>query len=321
MKILIAGATGTLGLPLIREMIALGYEMTGVARTEDKAFLLQQLGARAVVADALDEAALSAAIARTAPDIVIDLLTAIPKEGPKRPEDMTLTDRLRVQGTDNLLRASVAAGVKRIIAESMIFVYGYGDHGPDKLTEEDDLQPETFPEMQETVGSLRYLEKRLLEANRSGLINAIILRFGLLYGARVPATQAALQMVRERKLPVLSSGDGSKSWIHLDDAVAALVAAIERGSNGQIYNIADDEPAGYRDFILAAANIVRAPQPLSVSPWSLSVASPYTAIALTARLCVSNEKAKKELGWQPRYSDYYAGLQEIAAGLLEKKAA
>jgi nucleoside-diphosphate-sugar epimerase len=322
MKIFVAGATGTLGIPLVRDMVCGGHEVTGLTRTEEKRKLLADMGAKVAVADALDAAALSDAVGNAGPELVIDLLTAIPKAGPKRASDMEATDRLRTVGTDNLLSASTAAGAKRIIAESMIFVYGYGDHGPAKRTENDALEPgeELSPE-RETVGALRYLESTLLEASRTGRIEAIVLRFGLLYGPDVPAARAALQRVRDRKFPVLRSGDGSKSWIHLDDAVSAIIAAAERGRPGEIYNIVDDEPAGYRDFVLYAARLLGAPRPRSLPVWFLALTSPYSAAALTARLNVSNLKAKKELGWRLRFPDYRAGLRALATDLLQMKAA
>lgn len=322
MKIFVAGATGTLGIPLVREMVARGHEVTGLTRTEEKRTLLADLGAKVAIADALDVAALNDAVGNAGPELVIDLLTAIPKSGPMRSADMAATDRLRVTGTDNLLYASTAAGAKRIIAESMIFVYGYGDHGPVKKTENDALEPgeELSPE-RETVGALRYLESTLLGASRMGLIEAIVLRFGLLYGPQVPATRAALQKVRDRKFPVLSSGDGSKSWVHLDDAVSAIIAAAERGRPGEIYNIVDDEPAGYRDLILSAARLLGAPRPRSVPLWFLGLISRYSAAALRTRLNISNIKAKRELGWRLRFPNYHAGLRGLATDFLRKKAA
>ncbi len=322
MKIFIAGATGTLGIPLVREMVCRGHEVTGLTRTEEKGKLLADMGARVAVADALDAAALSNAVGSAAPELVIHLLTAIPKSGPMRAADMAATDRLRINGTDNLLYASTAAGVKRIVAESMIFAYGYGDQGPAKKTEADPLEPpDEFSPERETAGALRYLESTLLQASRMGLIEAVVLRFGLLYGPQVPATRAHLKMVRDRKLPILKSGDGSKSWIHHDDAVSAIIAAAERGRPGEIYNIVDDQPAGYRDFILSAAQILGAPRPRSVPLWFLRLTSPYVAAFLSTRLNVSNLKAKKELGWRLRFRNYHEGLRALATEFLQKKAA
>lgn len=322
MKIFIAGATGTLGIPLVREMVARGHEVTGLTRTEEKGQMLADLGARVAICDALDEHALFRAVGTARPELVIHLLTAIPKRGPMQAGDMEETDHLRFRGTSNLLRASIVARAKRMIAESMIFSYGYGDHGPAKKTEKDALRPgEKFAPVERTVKALRYLENILLAANRKGLIRATVLRFGLLYGPRVPATQATLQMVRERKLPVLGSGDGSKSLIHLDDAVSAIIAAVQRGRAGEIYNIVDDEPAGYRDFILHAARVLGAARPRSVPLWFLRLTSPYSAAFLSTCLMVSNEKAKRELGWSLRFPNYRAGLQEMATELLLRKAA
>lgn len=322
MRIFIAGATGTLGIPLVKAMVSRGHDVTGLTRNENKKRLLADMGARVAIADALDRSALTHAVRKAHPELVIHLLTAIPKAGPLSAADMAATDHLRIKGTDNLLHAAAAAGTKRIIAESMVLAYGYGYHGPGKLTENDTLQPrEEYAPVQSTVNALRYLEETVLAAGRKGQIEAIALRFGLLYGAQVPATRSTLGMVRSRKIPVLSSGDGPKSWIHLDDAVAAIIAAADRGRAGEIYNIVDDEPAGYRDLIEFGAKIMGAPRPYSIPLWLMRLRSQYSAVFLSTRLVVSNEKAKNELGWSLRFPNYRAGLREIASDLLEMKAA
>lgn len=322
MRIFVAGATGTLGIPLVREMAACGHEVTGLTRSKEKSQMLADLGARATVADALDGTALMAAVGKVRPDLVIHLLTALPKKGPTKASDMAATARLRFTGTDNLLRASIAAGVKRIVGESMIFVYGSGDHGPGKKSEKDPLRTsEPYAAMQEAGDALRYLEQTLITASRRRLIEAVVLRFGLLYGPQVPAMEAALQMVRERKMPVLSSGDRSKPWIHIDDAVSAILAAATRGRSGEIYNIVDDVPSSYRDFMLFAAKLLGAPRPRSIPLWVLRLASPYRAVALSTNLSALNEKAKKELGWRLQFPNYRVGLQALATEMVMPEAA
>jgi len=323
MKIFIAGATGALGIPLVQELAASGHKVVGLTRSETKRPILEKLGAGVAVADALDDAALMQAVREAAPDVVVHLLTAIPKTGPRRAQDMTLTNSLRIIGTAHLLRAAIAAGAKRFIAESMILAYGYGDHGEAALREEDPLQPAMQTAgTQDTVDALRSLESQVLAAGRKQEIEAVALRFGLLYGPGVPATESNLQMLRMRKIPVVSSGGGTLSWVHVSDAVSATVAAIERGRSSQVYNIVDDEPASYRDFLLSAAEITGAPRPRSLPLWFLRLVAPYGAAFLSTRLNVSNEKAKQELGWRLQFANVREGLKALTAEAgQEKKAA
>ncbi len=322
MKIFIAGATGTLGFPLVQELVARGHKVVGLTRSEAKRPILEKLGADSAVADALDEAALTQAVRDARPEIVVHLLTSIPKTGPRRAADMAVTNSLRTKGTSNLLRAAIAAGAKRIIAESMILVYGYGDHGEEPKREEDPLQPsKQAAGVKGTVDALRSLESQVMEASAKQEIEGVVLRFGLLYGPDVPATVSNLQMLRMRKLPVVSGG-GTLSWVQVSDAVSAIVAALEHGRSGQVYNIVDDEPESYRDFLLYAAEVIGSPRPRSLPLWFLRLAAPYGAAFFSTRLNVSNEKAKQELGWRLQYPDVRTGLRALAAGAgHDKKAA
>jgi nucleoside-diphosphate-sugar epimerase len=321
MKIFIAGATGTLGIPLVQALAARGHKVIGLTRSEAKRPILEKLGADTAVADALDEAGLTRAVRNADPEVVVHLLTAIPRKGPRRAADMAMTNSLRIKGTSHLLRAAIAAGAKRIIAESMILVYGYGDHGVEPKREDDPLQPaKPAAGTKYTVDALRSLESQVMAASGKQEIEGIVLRLGLLYGPGVPATESNLQMVRMRKLPVVSVG-GTVSWVHVSDAVSATVGALEHGRSGQVYNIVDDEPASYRDFLLYAAEVTGSPRPRSLPLWFLKLAAPYGAAFLSTRLNVSNEKAKQELGWSPQFPDFRKGLSALAAGGHEKKAA
>src|SRR5918993_845763 len=219
MRIFVAGATGTLGLPLVRALVARNHQVTGLTRSPEKRRVLEQAGAAAAVADALDAAALERAVGAAAPDCVFHLLTAIPKNAPLRASDMKATNELRTTGTANLLRAAAAAGAKRVVAESMVFAYGFGDHGDGLKTEADALR-EREPEgrLQETVDSLRSLERQLLEANGRGSIEAIALRYGLFYGSETPSTKYMMKMLRRRLLPVVGGARGVASFIHIEDA-------------------------------------------------------------------------------------------------------
>jgi nucleoside-diphosphate-sugar epimerase len=176
------------------------------------------------------------------------------------------------------LRAAIAAGAKRIVGESMIFVYGFGDHGEAAKTEGDALQTrESNAWLQEIVDGIRSLEDQFLAANNQGLIEAIPLRYGLFYGPESPSTEYILQMLKKRLLPVVSGANGIGSWIHTSDAVSATIAAVERGHPGEIYNIVDDHPIGMNDFLIYAASLMGVKRPFSVPLWLLRWVMPYVA--------------------------------------------
>ena len=316
MRVFVAGATGTLGMPLVRALVAQKHQVTGLTRSPEKRHVLEQAGAEVSVADALDAAQLEQALRAAKPDCVFHLLTAIPKNAPLRASQMTATNKLRTIGTTNLLKASVAAGARRIVAESMIFAYGFGDHGADLKTEADALQerePQSW--LQETVDALRSLEKQLLAANEQNLIESVILRYGLFYGSEAPSTEYMAKMLRWRMLPTAKGARGIVSWVHLDDAVSASVAAMERGRAGEIYNNVDDEPVGMNDWIIEAARMLKAKLPFSIPLWLLRVMMPYAAVVVDTRLPVSNRKAKDELDWRLQYPNYREGLREVAANV------
>ncbi len=313
MKILIAGAAGTLGLPLVRELVSRNHSVQALTRSSAKRKMLEQAGATAIIADALDAKAMTEALTFARPDAVIDILTAIPKNGPTKPAHMRPTNELRVKGTANLLQAAIAADVRRIIGESMIFAYGFGDHGSEALKEKDALQPrEASPSLQEITDSIRSMEDQLLAANARGAIEAIPLRYGLLYGPD-PATQYMLGMIQKRFLPTPSGGQWRNAWIHRDDAVRATVAALGQGHPGEIYNIVDDEPVGFEDWARCAAELLGAPRPISVPVQVLRWMMPYVAAFLSTSLIVSNAHAKRELDWRPQFPSYREGLQQAVA--------
>jgi nucleoside-diphosphate-sugar epimerase len=314
MRVFIAGATGTLGLPLVRALVSQKYNVVGLTRSPEKRRMLEELGAEVAIADALDAAGLDQAVRGAKPDCVFHLLTAIPKSAPLHASQMEATNELRVKGTANLLRASIAAGAKRIVAESMIFAYGFGDQGLERKTEKDELQPRE-PEswLQETVDALRSLEDQLLGASREGLIQSILLRYGLFYGSESPSTKYMVKMLRRRLAPMVTGGRGICSWIHIRDAVSASIAAMELGCAGEIYNIVDDEPVNMNDWIAQAAHAFNAKHPFSLPLWLLRLLMPYMGVIFDTRLPVSNRKAKRQLGWQPQYPSFREGLVEVAS--------
>lgn len=312
MKIFIAGATGTLGLPVVRALVARGHTLSGLARSPEKGHLLEEAGATPLSGDLLDTGSLSNAVHAASPDCVLHLATALPKSAPLRYSDMRKTNELRVTGTANLLQAAVSAGVQRIVAESMIFAYGFGDHGPRKLTEADRLQPrEQNSELQVIVDALRTLEEQVLAASREGSIEAVPLRYGLFYGSETPSTVSMEKMIRRRMMPTATGASSQLSFIHIQDAVNATVAAVERGRAGEIYNIVDDEPLSMNEWILQTGQALGAPRPPSLPLWLLRRMMPYVAAIYTSRLLASNAKAKEDLGWQLKYPTYQEGLREV----------
>lgn len=315
MKVFVAGATGTLGLPLVRALVALKHQVTGLTRSTEKRKMLEELGASAAVADALDAPSLEKALRAASPDCVFHLLTAIPKDKLLRASHMKQTNELRTTGTANLLKASVAAGVKRIVAESMVFAYGFGDHGESAKTEDDALQQrESDSSLQEIVDALRSLETQLLTANEQKLIECVVLRYGFFYGS-AGASEYIVKMLRRRMLPNVKGMRGITPWIHIDDAVNASLAAMEHGRAGEIYNIVDDDSVGMNEWLTHAALTLEAKPPFSIPYWLLRLISPYMATVFNTRLVVSNRKAKDELHWRLQYPSYRDGLREMATHL------
>jgi len=313
MKILVAGATGTLGVPLVRSLLDGGHEVTGLCRSERGRTLLGGLGAKAAVADALDPEALQREVVQARPEVLIDLLTAIPAGGALRASDLDATNELRTRGTSNLLAAAEAAGVRRVVGESVVFAYGFGDLGEIPLEESHPpAPPAKDPALLRISGAARSLEDQILEASRRGAVEGIVLRYGLIYGFASPSTAHMIRLLAGRKLPVIPGARGVGSWIHLDDAVTATLAAMERGRSGEIYNVVDDEPAPLDAVIRLAAEATGARRPISVPYFLIRLTMPFVAAGAATRLPVSNRKAREELGWRPRYPSYREGWRQIA---------
>lgn len=313
MRILVAGATGAMGVPVVKLLVAAGHQVFGLTRSEAKQEFIRSLGATPLVADALDMPRLQAALLKASPEVVVHLLTSLPKEGPRTAKDLEPTNKLRTTGTANLVQASIVAGAKRIVAESIVLVYGYGDLGAEPITEA--RAPATSapkPWMQPAIDAGRRLEEIVLQASKDKRLEGIVLRYGYIYGAEAGSTAASAQMLRKRRLPMIDGGSGVWSWIHVDDAATAMVAAIERGKPGEIYNVVDDQPVAWRDYLETFAALLRAPRPFSVPRWVGALAAPYAVIAVTSKTPVSNAKAKRELGWSLKYPTYREGLAQVA---------
>lgn len=308
MQVLIAGATGALGVPLVRALIASGHQVIGLTRTPDNTRELSTLGAQPVVADAMDRDGLLKAVAGLHADAVVHALTAL-KKTPLRHRDMYQTNALREVGTANLLAAARAVDAHTFVAESMTMGYGYGDWGEQILTEECPFAPPgRTQELERHLAGFRALERQIFEATQAGWIEGVSLRYGAFYGPT--SIQPIIQMMRRRSLPLPEGGRAVMSWIYIEDAAAAIVAALEHGKGGQAYDIVDDEPVRVRDFFARLAQQAHTPQPLSLPAWAMRLVAPYGTDFFATMMRVSNAKAIRELSWKPGVAPTYReGIQ------------
>jgi nucleoside-diphosphate-sugar epimerase len=309
MKIFVAGATGALGRPLITQLVARGHEVTGMTRSESKQDLLRDLGARPVVADALDPDAVARAVAEAEPDVIVHQLTAIGAFNPRHLErDFAATNRLRIEGTDHLLAAGRAVGVKRFVAQSFA-PWPYARTGGWVKSEDDPVDTTPPAQVRTTLEAIMYLERAVTGADWT---EGIALRYGGFYG---PGTSLGLNplgeqidMIRGRKFPIAGKGTGVWSFIHIEDAAAATVEAIEHGKRG-VYNVVDDEPAPVSEWLPELAKAIGAKPPRRVPLWlARLMGGELTAIMMSELRGSSNTKAKRELGWQPRYASWREGF-------------
>ena len=308
MKVLIAGATGAIGIPLARTLRAGGHEILGITRSPAGPAKLRAAGVQPIVADAMDRSALLTAVNGVSADVVVHELTALTK-APARHSDMTQTNRLRTEGTKNLLDVARAVGARKFVTQSIVFGYGYTDHGDKILTEDDPFGRPDSGSANPHVAAMLANEKLVDEA--AG-ITGISLRYGLFYGADV---QNYATMLRKRKVPVPTKRHNPLSWIHIDDAAAATAAAVE-GGNAGAYNIVDDKPASWSEMFTAMAADFDAPAPRALPAGLIRLAAPYVAtIVLDTTMRVSNAKAKSELGWKPEYPTLQEGLCAMKAQL------
>ncbi|NUR27822.1 MAG: NAD(P)-dependent oxidoreductase [Catenulispora sp.] len=304
MRILLAGASGVFGRVLTPALVTAGHEVVGLTRTPDGVRTIEAMGASAVVADVMDREQLLAAVEGQHFDAVVSQLTAL-KKAPMRNKDMRGTNVLRTVGTENLMAVAKAVGATRFLTQSMIFGYGYGDLGPAPITEDAYFGPsprKAFAEHGEAM-----LRNEQVAFSEPG-IDGIALRYGLFYGG--PATNAYVEYLQAGKLPIVKGG--TNSFIHLADAAAATVAALERGRGGQAYNVVDDTPTAFADVTLRIADEFHTKKPRTVPAW-LTKPLPYLNAFVTGRYVISNAKAKKELGWQPQYPSYREGVHADAA--------
>jgi 2-alkyl-3-oxoalkanoate reductase len=310
MKIFVAGATGALGTHLVPQLVANGHDVVGMTRTESKQDLIRSLGARPAVADALDPDAVARVVAEAEPDVIVHQLTALSESIDMRhfERDFALTNRLRTEGTDHLLAAGRAMGIRRFVAQSYAGWPFAREGGPVK-TESDPLDPTPPDGLRTTLDAIRYVEDAVTGAVWT---EGLVLRYGGFYG---PGTSLSVKpdgehvaLIRKRKFPVVGDGAGVWSFVHIEDAASATVAAVEHGERG-IYNVVDDDPAPVAEWLPAAAAAVGAKPPRRLPRWLGRLAAGEAAtVMMTEVRGASNDKAKRELGWSPRYASWREGF-------------
>lgn len=306
MRVFVAGASGAIGTPLVRRLVAGGHEVTGMTRRRERAEELRAAGAEAVVCDVYEAERLGEAVAAAKPEAVVHLLTALPpKFSPKA--DLGPTNRVRTEGTRNLVAAARAAGARRLVAESIAFAYApRGDRVKD---EEAELFLDAPGSFGETVAALADLERQALGAEG---IEGIVLRYGFLYGPGTyyAADGSAAADTRKRRAPVVGEGTGVFSFVHVEDAASATAAALERGAAG-VYNVTDDEPAPLSEWQPAYAQALGAKPPRRLPVWLARLAAGKSAAMMATQLRgASNAKAKRELGWEPAHPSWRQGFAD-----------
>lgn len=307
MKVFLAGASGALGRRLVPALLEAGHQVTGMTRSQESAERIRESGAEAVVCDVFDREQLTRAVRQAAPEVIVHQLTALPAAFDIRKIDYGPTNRLRTEGTRNLIDAGVAVGASRFVSQSIAFMYA--PDGTSTASEDDAVYTQAPAPFGEAVSATEDGDRQVVEA--SGMAG-LVLRYGFFYG---PGTYyasdgSAANETRKRRHPVAGDGSGVFSWIHVDDAAAATVAAVERGSPG-IYNICDDEPAPMRDWVPLYAQALGAKRPFKVPLWVARLAVGQLAVHFATGLRgASNAKAKRELGWQPRYASWREGFRE-----------
>ena len=320
MKVFVAGATGAIGTQLVPQLAAAGHDVIGMTRSPAKTDMLQVLGARPVVADALDPDAVAHAVAETEPEVIVNQLTAL-KGDPglremRHPDRFAaMTNRLRSEGTDHLLAAGRAVGIRRFIAQSVVAIGTYARTGRPVKTEDDPMDLDLPATLRSGFDAVRHLEDAVTGIDWA---EGIVLRYGGFYG---PCTSLSADPeaettkgIRKRQFPIVGDGGGVWSFVHIEDAASATVAAVETGAPG-IYNVVDDEPAPVREWLPFLAEQLGAKRPMRVPRFvARLLAGEAPVLLMTEVRGASNAKAKRELGWHPRWSSWRVGF---ARGLGE----
>ena len=304
MRVLVAGATGVVGRQLVPQLIAAGHQVTATTRSEGKVAGLRAAGADAAVVDGLDGVAVGEIVARAEPEVVIHQMTALAGDFDLRHIERTFaaTNQLRTTGIDNVLAAAQAAGVRRVIAQSYSGWPNIRTGGAVK-TEDDPLDPDPPKAMRSTLEAIKYLEHAVVSSPLEG----IVLRYGSLYGPG--ASDLMVDMLKRRQVPVIGNGAGVWSFLHVQDAASAAVAALDRGGATGIYNIVDDEPAPVSEWLPVLAAATGAKPPLRVPAWLGRLVTGQAVVSVMTKVRgSSNAKAKRELGWEPAWATWRDGF-------------
>jgi nucleoside-diphosphate-sugar epimerase len=306
-KVFVAGASGVIGRPLVRQLVAAGHEVVGTTSKPANAAVIEAAGATPLVCDALDAEAVRVAVEDAAPQAVVCQLTRLPREYNPRKVDYGPTNRARAEGGHNLIEAARAAGTKRFVTQGIAFIYA-PDGG---MVKDEEAAPWTEAPEPFATGVRAMLDHER-EAIQTPGLEGVVLRYGQFYG---PGTYYAsdgnvAEQVRRRRFPIVGRGVGMFSFVHIDDAASATVASLERGAPG-VYNVVDDEPAPLREWLPVYAEALGARRPRRVPTFLARLAAgPFAAAFATQLRGASNAKAKRELGWEPRYPSWREGFRE-----------
>jgi nucleoside-diphosphate-sugar epimerase len=310
MRVFVAGGTGAVGRRLVPQLVARGHQVTATTTGPGKLGLLEHLGADAVVMDGLDAVSVAEAVAKARPDAIVHEMTGLSVAHAGKPDMrrfdrwFATTNRLRIEGTDHLLAAAEATGVSQFVAQSYAGWNGIRKGGWVK-TEEDPLDPEIGTGFSAGAAAIRYVEDAVVKAGGA------VLRHGTLYGPG--ATDYLVELLRKRQFPLVGGGTGYSSWVHLDDAASAAVLAVEKRARG-VFNIVDDEPAPASEWLPYLAACAGAKPPMRVPKWLARLLAGDVAVTMmTEGRGFSNAKAKRELGWTPRYSSWRRGFADLYA--------
>jgi 2-alkyl-3-oxoalkanoate reductase len=311
MNVFVAGATGALGKRLLPLLTERGHDVVGTTRSPEKADQLRAAGAAPAVVDVLDRDAVRAAMLEAKPEVIVHQATALSGDMNMREFDRYFapTNRLRTEGTDNLIAAGREVGARRIVAQSYAG-WPYAREGGPIKTEDDPLDPSPVESMRETHDTIRHLESAVVGAEG---LEGLALRYGGFYGPGTSLWRDSVhaEVIKRRRFPIVGKGAGLWSFVHIDDAASATVAAIDRGAPG-VYNIVDDEPAPASEWLPYLASVLGAKPPRRVPTWLGRMAAGEAAMALmTEARGASNTKAKRELGWRPAYPSWREGFKTL----------
>jgi nucleoside-diphosphate-sugar epimerase len=308
MRVFVTGATGALGQHLVPALIAAGHEVTATTRTPGKAGQLREAGAEPAVVDGLDRDAVIAAVQAASPEVIVHEMTALADMRSLRNLDKVFaaTNELRTRGTDNLLAAAAQAGTRRVIAQSNTNMTARS--GAPVQTESDPLDSRPIPSAAGTVAAVKHVEEAVPRAVPEG----IVLRYGNFYGPG--ASDFLVEMLRKRQFPVIGGGAGIWSFIEIADAAAATVAAVGHGAPG-VYNIVDSDPAPVAEWLPYLAEVAGAKPPLRLPVWlGRLLAGNFVVAQMTEARGSSNEKAQKELDWEPQFASWREGFRAWVSG-------